>query len=60
MTKELSKDPVFDGTGYEPSAFSRAMFVTPKTDYDHTVYENANSNKNKRYWLYVPKNGIWK
>lgn len=48
MTKELSKDPVFDGTGYEPSAFSRAMFVTPKTDYDHTVYENANSNKNKK------------
>ncbi|EEI90305.1 DJ-1/PfpI family protein [Sphingobacterium spiritivorum ATCC 33300] len=48
MTQELSKDPVFDGTGYEPSAFSRAMFVTPKTDYDHTVYENANSNKNKK------------
>ncbi|WP_293916615.1 MULTISPECIES: glyoxalase III HchA [unclassified Sphingobacterium] len=48
MTQELSKDPVFDGTGYEPSAFSRAMFVTSKTDYDHAVYKNANSNKNKK------------
>lgn len=37
MSQELSKSPVFDGVGYDPSLFSRSMFVTPKTDYDYSV-----------------------
>ncbi len=48
MSQELSKDPIFDGTGYEPSLFSRSMFVTNKTDYDHATYKNANTDKNKK------------
>lgn len=48
MTKELSNQPVFDGIGYEPSPFSLSQFVAPKTDYDFTVYNNANTNKNKK------------
>lgn len=48
MSQELSKDPFFDGTGYEPSPFSLSQFVAPKTDYDHTTYANANTNKNKK------------
>lgn len=48
MTQELSKDPVFDGIGYEPSLYSRSMFVPSKTDYDHTVFEKKNTDKNKK------------
>lgn len=48
MIQELSKDPVFDGIGYEPSLYSRAMFVPAKTDYDFTVYPKANSDKKKK------------
>ncbi|MBP7172461.1 MAG: protein deglycase HchA [Cloacibacterium sp.] len=48
MSQELSKNPVFDGVGYEPSLFSRSMFVAPKTDYDYSVYENRNTDKNKK------------
>lgn len=48
MSQELSKDPVFDGIGYEPSLYSRSMFVPMKTDYDFTVYGNANQDKNKK------------
>ncbi|GHE30195.1 glyoxalase III HchA [Sphingobacterium griseoflavum] len=48
MAQALSKEPVFDGIGYEPSPFSRSEFVTAKTDYDHTVYEGANTDKNKK------------
>ncbi|MGL5682846.1 MAG: DJ-1/PfpI family protein [Marinifilaceae bacterium] len=48
MAQELSKDPVFDGVGYEPSLYSRSQFVPAKTDYDFTVYENANHDKNKK------------
>ncbi len=58
MSQEPSKQPVFDGIGYEPSAFSRSMFVASKTDYDHTVYKNANTDKNKKYWWYVQKINI--
>lgn len=48
MTQELSKEPVFDGIGYEPSEYSRSMFVVSKTDYDHATYENPNTDKNKK------------
>lgn len=48
MTQELSKEPVFDGVGYEPSPFSLSQFVSSKTDYDFAVYENANKDKNKK------------
>lgn len=48
MSQELRKEPIFDGIGYEPSAFSRSQFVASKTDYDFTRYENPNSDKNKR------------
>lgn len=48
MSKELSKDPVFDGMGYEPSLYSRAANVPSKTDYDHTVYNNPNRDSHKR------------
>lgn len=51
MTTELSKDPVFDGTGYEPSLYSRSLYVPTKTNYDFTVYENANKDKNKKVLL---------
>ncbi len=48
MSTELSKEPVFDGIGYEPSAYSRSKFVTDKTDYDFTVYDNPNTDKTKK------------
>lgn len=48
MSTELSKEPIFDGIGYEPSPFSLSQFVAPKTDYDFTVYENPNTDKNKK------------
>ncbi len=48
MSQELSKDPVFDGIGYEPSLYSRSMFVPLKTNYDFTVYPEANKDKNKK------------
>lgn len=48
MSTELSKEPVFDGIGYEPSPFSLSQFVAPKTDYDFTFYENPNTDKNKK------------
>src|SRR5690606_22277945 len=48
MSQELSKEPVFDGIGYEPSPFSRSQFVASKTDYDFATYENANKDKNKK------------
>lgn len=48
MSQELSKDPVFDGTGYEPSPYSRSQFVAAKSDYDFTEYENANHNPKKK------------
>ena len=48
MSEELSKSPIFDGIGYEPSLFSRSLFVSKKTDYDFTVYEHPNTDKNKK------------
>lgn len=48
MSNELSKDPVFDGVGYEPSPYSRALYVPKTTDYDFTVYANPNKDKNKK------------
>lgn len=48
MAQELSKEPVFDGIGYEPSPYSLSMFVPSKTNYDFTVYPNANKDKRKK------------
>lgn len=48
MIQELSKEPVFDGVGYEPSPYSLAANVPSKTDYDYTVYPHANQDKHKR------------
>lgn len=48
MTQELSKEPVFDGIGYEPSLYSRSKFVPAKTDYDFTIYPNGNKDKKKK------------
>lgn len=48
MSKELNKEPVFDGTGYEPSFYSRAQFVVPKTDYQSVNYKETNTDKNKK------------
>ncbi len=48
MQSNLSKEPVFDGVGYEPSLYSRAMFVPLKTDYDYTMYSNPNADKGKK------------
>lgn len=48
MAQELSKEPVFDGIGYEPSPFSLSQFVSSKTDYDFSEYKNANRDKNKK------------
>ncbi|MFD2599436.1 glyoxalase III HchA [Sphingobacterium corticis] len=48
MSQELSKEPQFDGVGYEPSPFSLSQFVAPKTDYDFTKYERGNQDKNKK------------
>lgn len=48
MTPELSKEPIFDGIGFEPSEYSGSMFVVSKTDYDHSIYENPNTDNNKK------------
>lgn len=48
MSQDLSKAPVFDGVGYEPSFFSRSQFVAPKSDYDGTEYKAVNKDKNKK------------
>ena len=48
MSQELSKEPVFDGIGYEPSPYSLSLFTSSKTDYDSTVFENANQDRNKK------------
>lgn len=48
MAQQLSKEPVFDGIGYEPSPYSLSMFVPSKTNYDFTVYPNANKDKSKK------------
>lgn len=52
MTHELSKEPVFDGVGYDPSPFYLSQFVSSKTDYDFAVYENANKDKNKKILVF--------
>lgn len=48
MSNELSKAAVFDGTGYEPSLFSRSQFVAPKTDYKAVDLHHRNTDQNKK------------
>lgn len=44
----LSKELIFDGTGYEPSEFSRALFVANKTDYDGSDYDTPYTDADKK------------
>jgi len=48
MSQDLNNEPVFDGVGYEPSFYSRAQFVAPKTDYKSKDYKKINTDKNKK------------
>lgn len=48
FSKDLSKEPVFDGMGYEPSFFSRKAMVTTKTDYSKEKYDEGNKDTRKK------------
>lgn len=48
FSKDLSKEPVFDGLGYEPSFFSRKAMVTTKTDYSKKKYDEGNKDTRKK------------
>ncbi|WP_293938276.1 DJ-1/PfpI family protein [Sphingobacterium sp. UBA5996] len=48
FSKDLSKEPVFDGVGYEPSFFSRKAMVTTKTDYSKKKYDEGNKDTRKK------------
>lgn len=48
FSKDLSKEPVFDGMGYEPSFFSRKAMVTTKTDYSKKKYDEGNKDTRKK------------
>lgn len=48
MLQDLSKAPVFDGIGYNPSFFSLSQFVGPKSDYKRADYKTSNTDKNKK------------
>lgn len=48
MSQELSKAPVFDGIGYDPSFFSLSQFTSPKSDYKAIDYEPFNTDKKKK------------
>ncbi|WP_367209670.1 DJ-1/PfpI family protein [Sphingobacterium sp. R2] len=48
FSKDLSKEPIFDGMGYEPSFFSRKEMVTTKTDYSKKKYDEGNKDTRKK------------
>lgn len=48
MSNTLSSAPVPDGTGYEPSFFSRSQFVPAKTEYDFPNYADPNTDRRKK------------
>ncbi|WP_294347240.1 DJ-1/PfpI family protein [uncultured Sphingobacterium sp.] len=48
FSKDLSKEPIFDGMGYEPSFFSRKAMVTTKTDYSKKKYDEGNKDTRKK------------
>lgn len=48
MSQKLSKAPVFDGIGYEPSFYSRSQFVPSITDFKFIDYPNKNTDKKKK------------
>lgn len=48
MSQELSKAPIFDGIGYEPSFYSRTQAVAAKSGYDFTDIEPFNKDKKKK------------
>ncbi|MBL7733857.1 MAG: DJ-1/PfpI family protein [Chitinophagaceae bacterium] len=48
MSQELSKAPIFDGIGYEPSFYSRTQAVAAKSSYDFTDFEPFNKDRKKK------------
>ncbi|MGJ1409187.1 hypothetical protein ACR78Z_05890 [Sphingobacterium thalpophilum] len=48
FSNDLSKEPVFDGIGYEPSFFSRKSMVSTKTDYSKKKYNDTNKDTRKK------------
>lgn len=48
FSNDLSKEPVFDGIGYEPSFFSRKAMVSTKTDYSKKKYVDTNKDTRKK------------
>jgi len=48
FSNDLSKEPVFDGIGYEPSFFSRKAMVSSKTDYSKNSYSDGNTDPTKK------------
>ncbi len=48
FSNDLSKEPVFDGIGYEPSFFSRKAMVSTKTDYSKKKYNDTNKDTRKK------------
>ena len=48
FSNDLSKEPVFDGIGYEPSFFSRKAMVTTKTNYSKKKYSDVNKDTRKK------------
>ncbi|CAH0191717.1 DJ-1/PfpI family protein [Chryseobacterium sp. Bi04] len=48
FSNDLSKEPVFDGIGYEPSFFSRKAMVSSKTDYSKKSYSDGNTDPTKK------------
>ncbi len=48
FSNDLSKEPVFDGIGYEPSFFSRKTMVKTKTNYSKKKYSDVNKDTRKK------------
>ncbi len=48
MSQELSKAPIFDGIGYEPSFYSRTQAVAAKSGYDFADFEPFNKNRKNK------------
>lgn len=58
FSNDLSKEPIFDGIGYEPSFFSRKTMVTTKTNYSKKSTGISIRTPEKRFLCSAQKNGI--
>lgn len=58
FSNDLSKEPVFDGIGYEPSFFSRKAMVSTKTDYSKKSTTTPTRIPEKRSSFSVQNNAI--